>query len=739
MGLQWICKAIKTSRKTMKRLLSFLLTPVLLLCPLAVLAQSRCVEHVSDLSPQEKADVRSMALTGTLSTWGNSDFRQLRDLCVRLERLDLSQAEAPVVPDNALHSRHLLRRVWLPLALREIGSQAFFACTRLDSLQLPASVERVGQSAFAGCSSLHTLTIAGTPRLEDFAFARCGALREIRLTSPVPPVAAASAFDGVDVSRCRLVIPPGSKPAYREAEGWQRFFGRQAEPELPDSVNLIPLPLHLQYTGGQPLRWQNVGHIEADCKLDNEVTYLRQVLKAHTTWREGKGKGRITLRTDSTIGDPEAYRMIVTAAGIELTGSTACGVFRGLTTLAQMTVGSGRCSLTSGLPALTIDDEPRTHTRVLMVDPARIFLPMPALKYFVDEMASYKFNTLHLHLVDDQAWRIEIKHYPQLTQQAASRVGMDDMLLPVSGYYTQAEMKELVDYASRRYIEVIPEIEMPGHEVAAIHCFPQLTCGAKQVPLRLTCGVSDDLLCPGEEFVYEFLGNVFRELAEVFPSRYVHLGGDEAGQPPLGCWTYCQKCRALKEKLGIGAGREENWKLQEYLFGRIIDTLRTKHHKTPMFWYETDFHTIPEGCVTYAWRHGLTSAAINAAIRNNARIMLCPGEHCYLDYPMAVGDMPEVNWGMPTTTLEQTYRLDPAWGHGEDFECNHLQGVAGTLWSECITSPERLCYQAFPRALALAEAGWTAQRLRHWTDFCRRLHSIQLDMQRRGVSCSLRW
>ena len=401
-----------------------------------------------------------------------------------------------------------------------------------------------------------------------------------------------------------------------------------------------------------------------------------------------------------------------------------------LSQLLETPDAEARCST---LPALIVEDEPRTALRELMVDPARIFIPLKELKPFVVEMARFKFNALHLHLVDDQAWRMEIKTYPLLTELGSHRVGMDDMPLEISGYYTQEEMRDFVAFAARHHVEVIPEIEMPGHEIAAIHCYPQLTCGARKVPIRLTCGVSNELLCPGEEFVYEFLGNVFRELSEVFPSRYVHLGGDEAGNPPLNCWTHCEKCDSLRRKLGITAtDGSENWRLQKHLFDRVIDTLRTRHGKTPMFWYETDFREIPEGCVTFAWRHGLTAAAIRAAQENGRKIMLCPGEHCYLDYPAAPGDMPEVNWGMPVTSLEQTYRLDPAWGFGEDFEKHNLMGVAGTLWSECISSPERLYYMAYPRAMALAEAGWSIPANRSWESFRERVrHQMRQHRLRR--------
>ena len=217
----------------------------------------------------------------------------------------------------------------------------------------------------------------------------------------------------------------------------------------------------------------------------------------------------------------------------------------------------------------------------------------------------------------------------------------------------------------------------------------------------------------------------------------VHLGGDEAGNPALDCWTNCRKCQALKRRLGITTtDRSENWRLQQYLFDRVIDTLRTRHGKTPMFWYETDFKEIQEGCVTFAWRNGLTKTAAEAAIANRARIMMCPAEHCYFDYPMHRGDMPEVNWGMPVTSLRQTYALDPAWGLGDDFERDNLLGVAGTLWSECINSPERIDYQAYPRALALAEAGWSLQANRSWSSFQMRLRPLLLDMRRRGTAFS---
>ena len=712
---------------------------------LAVSMQAQKVGRMDELQPQQKADALHLTLCGKLSTQGNSDFRQLRDLCWQLQTLDLSEADCQRVPDNALHSRARLQEVVLPRGVRSIGSQAFFACRSLRSLVLPRALEEVGTMAFAQCEGLEELTIEGAPRLGEFALSGLGSLRRLRVLSAVPPQACASTFEGVDRRCVKLEVPEGSEELYRRAEGWSRFYAEPANPNLvcrPAEV-LVPAPASLQLTEGAPLSLRRRWTVEADPALDNEREQAQLLVHTRLALLQpaARGpKGVLRLALNPALGDDEAYRLEVGADGIRLEGRTPAGVFYALMTLDQLLRADGSSACCEFMPRLTIDDAPRTHIRELMVDPCRTFIPFEQLKAFVPEMARYKLNALHLHLVDDQAWRIEVKAYPQLTAQASSRVGMDDMLRPESGFYTQEQMKELVAFAARYHVQVVPEIEMPGHEVAAIHVFPQLTCHAKRVPLRTTCGVSDELLCPASEFTYEFLGNVFRELAAVFPSPYVHLGGDEAGNPALDCWTSCPACQGLKQRLGITTtDRSENWKLQEYLFGRVIDTLRTKYGKTPMFWYETDFKRIPKGCVTFAWRHGLTRAAIDAAVANEARIMLCPGEHCYLDYPMAPGDMPEVNWGMPVTSLRQTYELDPAWGMDETFERQNLFGVAGTLWSECINSPERIYYQAYPRALALAEVGWSPARVRSWTDFCRRLKPTVRDMQRRGISCSLAW
>lgn len=606
--------------------------------------QSIVAEHITAVAPEAKAAATHVTLTGVLHrdqpqpgrrVSYNDDFRQLRDLCFNMERLDLSQAHIDTIPSCAFHSCHQLREIILPATLKHIERQAFY-----------------------GCDGLRKVTFLGPrPTFGPQAFAQTRFQK--RYTSSTPSSTTAST-------------------------------------QLP----LVPYPQQVN---------RLVGTFDS--------------------------KAKVVASIDASL-PAEGYHLHAEGKDIRIVGGDEAGVFYGRMTLDQLRI--------SGCPAVDIVDAPRTPIRELMIDPARIFIPFDVLKDYIVEMARYKLNTLHLHLVDDQAWRLEIKAYPELTEQASFRVGMDDMLRPIGGYYTQEQMRELCEFAARYHVTIIPELELPGHEVAAIHALPWLTCHEEKLPIRTTCGVSNELLCPSRESTYGFLSTVLREMADIFPAPYVHLGGDEAGNPALDCWTTCASCQTLKEQLFLADGQSEqatatrgqrdgNWRLQQYMFDRVISLLRDTLGKTPMFWYETDFRNIQPGCITFAWRHGLTQAAIDAAKRCNAKIILCPGEHCYLDYPMDYGDMPEVNWGMPTTTLEQTYRLDPAWGNGPEFEANCLMGVAGTLWTECIPSPERLFYMTYPRALALAEAGWTPQVHRNWDGFQQRLSPIVRDMLHRGI------
>ena len=660
------------------------------------LSQGRATTSQVRLLPAElKAGLKILVLTGTLSSDRNGDFRQIRDLCPNVEVLDLSAATCTEIPDNAFLGHRGLRKVVLPQGVKRIGRQAFFHCKNLQEISLPSTVTIVEDGAFNGCIALSKFDISRAI-LQRVGFA---------------------AFEGVPSAH----LPQPTFDLWAKA--------------ATEKYSLIPYPAQLEVLKGKPLMVNKIGKIEAAPELANEAAHARRILRNRSGLNVLRGCAKVQLLLDATVQNAEGYELTANKKGIVIKGSTPAGVFYGLTTLEQLLTAQPQM-----LAPVKIVDAPRTRVRELMVDPVRTFIPFAELKRMVTEMARYKYNALHLHLVDDQAWRIEIKKYPRLVAESSMRPAMDDMLYTSRGFYTQDEMRELVDFAAQHHIMVIPEIEMPGHEVAAIHAYPQLTVGNKKVPVRTTSGVSNNLLNPASEFTYQFLFDVFDELAKVFPAPYVHLGGDEAGNPPLDDWTTDSACIALKEKLGITTrDRSENWKLQKYMFDRVIAHLRDKLGKTPMFWYETDFKEIQPGCITFAWRNGLTKTAIDAARANKAQIMLCPGEHCYFDYPMDRGDLPEVNWGMPVTSLKRVYDLDPAWGQGDEFERNYLFGVTGTLWSECMPQPERIYYQAFPRAMALAEVGWTPQARRNYDHFLRRLQLVQADQLRRGYPSSSRY
>lgn len=691
-------------------------------------AQTLTAEHLAGIPLEECAAARSVKLTGQLAAtapWskrGGTDWRQLRDVCWQVRHIDLSEAQADVVPDNALHSRHHLQSILLPQGIREIGSQAFFACDSLEEIVIPASVERIGQSAFSQCRSLQRVVFEGAPQVGDFAFAGCPALSDVKVQGSGRPQFSVLAFYG-------------TRSIYEE--------DLMDLDTLSTQPCLVPQPAVLRCGEGDGFEWADIKQVRAPKSLANERAHLLTLLEEATNFApkaNPKAHLIITLAIDAALPDAEAYVLDATTEGLTITGGSPAGVFWGIMTLRQLLLDSNGTRYDRySLAPIHIEDQPRLHIREVMVDPARTFIPMSELRKLVPILAQYKFNALHLHLSDDQAWRMEVKKYPLLTQKASTRLGMDDMLMPNPGYYTQKEMKEFVRYAAQYHMIVIPELEMPGHEVAAIHAYPHLTCGGVQVPMRTICGVSNELLCPGKPSTLQFVKDVLKEYKDIFTAPYVHLGGDEAGMPPLGNWTNCPDCQQLKRQLGIAPvdQRADNWRLQKYLFDETITYLRDELGKTPMYWYEPDFKEIQSGCVTFAWRGGQTNMAIESAQQNGVKVMLCPGDHCYFDYPMTRGDMPEVNWGMPVLSLKAAYGLDPAWGHDESFERETIFGVAGTLWGESINSPERITYQLFPRGFALAEAGWSPQSVRQYEDFLRRIHPHMMDLQRRGVSVSL--
>lgn len=431
-------------------------------------------------------------------------------------------------------------------------------------------------------------------------------------------------------------------------------------------------------------------------------TVIRHDLKSHPDNYQRRFY-KLAVNADA-FPNPEAYRLTITPREVRITGGSSAGVFYGVQTLRQLIDENG------DLPCVTVEDEPRFAHRGLMLDPARHFLPVTDLKRFIDAMALYKFNVLHLHLTDDQGWRVEIGKYPRLTEIGSVRAETDGDGIPHRGYYTQAELRELAAYAAERHVEIVPEFDIPGHSVAAVASYPWLSCQTiDTLQVRTTAGVSPDLLCAGNDSTVAFVRDVVREIAAVFPSPRFHIGGDEA---PLDRWAQCPKCQARKTALGLKTDAE----LMGWLLGQVSETLE-EAGKKPMIWYETNVPRYPAEATMFAWRMGLTPAVTDSAAACGWPLVLAPGEHAYFDYPQAADERP-AEW-MPVLSLRRAYDFDP--------QSPTAIGVEATLWGEYIPDIDKAFYMAFPRALALSEAAWSRPENRSWERFRTKLpHQLRL-------------
>lgn len=452
---------------------------------------------------------------------------------------------------------------------------------------------------------------------------------------------------------------------------------------------------------------------------------------------KGKKSGSsIRMTIDPLIEGSEHYRLEVSDSVLTISGATDAAIFYGLQTLDQLLMGDAVHSAAATIAPVRIDDAPRFGYRALMLDPARNFLPIDDVKFFIDQMARYKYNVLQLHLTDDQGWRMEIKSHPQLTQIGAFRNHNEKTGAPDNGFYTQAELKDLIEYAAQRHVEIVPELDVPGHTVAVLAAYPELGCTHTDTIAKEIGSTVNLMLCANNEKVYEIYDDIIRETASVFPSKRIHLGGDEAVIEQN--WTKCEHCKALMKDLGYSKAAQ----LMNYFFKHILASVE-KYGKEPILWCELDniylpaeeyLFDYPKNATLVTWRNGLTPLCIELTRQHGNALIMAPGEYAYLDYPQYKGDLPEFdNWGMPVTTLEKCYTLDPGYGLPVDKQA-HITGVMGTLWGEAIKDINRATYMAFPRALALAEAGWTQMENRDWESFKQRLYPNLTDLMKHGVS-----
>ncbi len=452
---------------------------------------------------------------------------------------------------------------------------------------------------------------------------------------------------------------------------------------------------------------------------------------------EGKQhKNIISIETDSNIKGREHYTLEVNKNGIFIKGATEGAIFLALQTLDQLLVGDAHNTAESKISYVRIDDSPRYGFRAIMLDPARHFIPTKDVKLFIDQMARFKFNVLQLHLTDDQGWRIEIKSHPELTAKGAFRKQGGSNQGPDNGFYTQEELKEIIQYAAERNIEVIPELDIPGHSVAILAAHPELGCAFRHNEKKDLGHTTNMMLCATNAQVYGIYMDIIKEVAELFPSKYIHLGGDEAAVKEN--WAKCHHCLDIMKQLGY----EKPSQLMILFFNNILNIVRD-NGKQAILWCELDniwppandyLFPYPNDVTLVTWRNALTPKCIELTRKYGHNLIMAPGEHAYLDYPQYPGDLPEFNnWGMPVTTLEQSYRLDPGYALPAEEQA-HIQGVMATLWAEAIRDINRVTYMAFPRAMAIAEAGWSNMEQRSWESFKQRIYPNITEMMKDGIS-----
>ncbi|MEJ2184734.1 MAG: family 20 glycosylhydrolase [Gemmatimonadota bacterium] len=511
----------------------------------------------------------------------------------------------------------------------------------------------------------------------------------------------------------------------------------------PDRYPLVPMPAHVAARAGAFVLDTATRVVLGDTTagLRQAASLLVQPMRVASGLPLRMGAGAadepdaIVLAVEPwpDSGSDERYRLVVTPTGVKLTAPAVVGVFRGLQTLRQLLPswleqgvgGAWRtlppvegASSSWSIPAVEIEDGPRFAYRGLHLDVGRHFFPPSAVKKYIDLMALYKYNTLHWHLTDDQGWRIEIKRYPKLTQVGAWRsetqVGRDHDPYRgdgerYGGYYTQDEVRDIVAYAAARHIRVIPEIEMPGHSRAALASYPALGCNTPDtLSVATSWGVFPQIYCP-KEATFTFLENVLTEVMDLFPSRYIHIGGDEA---PKAAWRASDTAQSVI--LHQDLADEES--LQSWFVQRI-ERFLTAHGRRLIGWDEILQGGLAPGATVMSWR-GMAGGI--AAAQQGHDVIMTPGNYVYLDHyqgdprdePLAIGGY---------TPLDTVYAFEPVPAELTPAEARHVIGAQGNVWTEYIPDFRQVEYMAYPRALALAEVLWSPRRARNWPGFLRRL------------------
>jgi hexosaminidase len=446
----------------------------------------------------------------------------------------------------------------------------------------------------------------------------------------------------------------------------------------------------------------------------------------------------LVLASRDTSAGAESYRLDVTPRGVAITAPRAAGLFYGLQTLralleaerARTAASTGASTAAATLRGIRIADAPRFSYRGMHLDVGRHFAPVPFVKRYIDLMSRYKFNTFHWHLTEDQGWRIEIKKYPRLTEIGGCRketqlgrnrnpyVGDS---IRYCGFYTQDQIRDVVAYAKDRHITVIPEIEMPGHSVAALAAYPELGCKPGPYDVRTTWGVDENILCPKEE-TFTFIENVLTEVMALFPSQYIHIGGDEA---PKTVWQASQIAQDVIKRENL----KDEHELQSY-FIRRVEKFLNAHGRRIIGWDEILEGGLAPNATVMSWR-GISGGI--AAARANHDVVMTPTSNTYLDYNQGDPRFESIYMGarLPLMTV---YAYEPIPDSLTAEQGKHVLGTQGQMWTEYMQTTRDMEYMAFPREMAIAEVAWSPKAAKSWDSFRGRLLPRLLALDRLGVN-----
>ena len=495
----------------------------------------------------------------------------------------------------------------------------------------------------------------------------------------------------------------------------------------PTDYEVVPMPQRIEMQKGEPFVLNGDVQIIAGEGLQQEAGFLQAYLKDLTDLslslasKREKKKAYIELAVSPKVTSPEGYVLTIHQKDITIEGGSPAGVFYGIQTLRKSIVGRQ-------IPAAVVTDAPRFTWRGMHLDCSRHFFSTDFVKKFIDLLALHNMNRFHWHLTDDQGWRIEIKKWPKLISIGSQRSGtiigtnsdIDDGI-PYGGYYTQEEARDIVRYAQERHITVIPEIDMPGHMLAALASYPELGCTGGPYQVGHYWGVYKDVLCVSNERVYQFVEDVLTEIMDIFPSEVIHIGGDET---PTEKWLQCPKCQALQKQLPAPQQSAADFEpltsklspLQAHFTQRVFNFLTSKGRRA-LGWDEI-LDGSPQDAMIMSWRGTAPGAK---AAETGHDVVMTPTTYCYFDYQQVKDTQFEPSRCGGFIPIEKVYSLDPAPDSLSVAAREHILGAQANLWAEYMTNEAMVEYQALPRMSALSEVQWTQPDRKDYDAFKERL------------------